>query len=621
MPEFDFEAGYRRFEAAMNGGGGEVPVIVQMHEFAMAHTRQPGRVFYTDPETFVRGICRTTLDCRFDAPSFIWDVYNVEAEALGLPLVLFEDMAPALDNATPLIANESDLARLKAPDPSRAGRMPMVAEIIHLVKELTGRRPPLCFCGPFTMAAHLMTFENLVVQIRQNPAFVHRVLDFIVDEVLVPYGRHMLKQFPDLPFYDGSDATASLPFITLEMQEEFALEPILRMQRQLTLPVLVDNWWGDSYTDDKERFWRNKLKVTPGYFKIQDPDLWKVGLAEPMAFARRENKPVVLGIDNNLFQNGPAEEIEKRVHEYMEAIEEAGGRGCVYFCSLSAVTPPEHVEIAVDAALAFRRGERPWKGLRRAGTPEARGLVKADEGKGTVAVAATPPAPEREDTEEERLLDEIFDAVLDNEDKLTAALVARGLEKGMPVQALLDDALIAAMDDVGEEFSKGTIFVPEMLMAARAMKAGLEILRPVLTRTGAPPKGLVMLATVQGDVHDIGKNLVGMMLEGSGYRVVDLGVNVTPEEVLDRANELDPDVVGLSALLTTSMPSMQKTVALFRKVAAPCPVIVGGAPVTEEFALKIGADGYGENAPHAVEAVHRLVAKGPGAPSAAPLHR
>ena len=618
MPEFDFEVGYGRFEAAMDGGADQVPFIVQMHEFAMAHMGQPGHVFYTDPRTFVRGICQTTVDYRFDTPSFVWDVYNVEAEALGLPLVLFEDMAPALDNVVPLIESEADLARLKTPDPSSAGRMPMVAEILHQVKQMTGRRPALGFCGPFTMAAHLMTFENLVVQIRQNPAFVHKVLDFIVDEVLVPYCRYMLKQFPDLPCFEGSDATASLPFITLEMQEEFAMEPILRMQRQLSLPVLVDNWWGDSYPKDKERFWRNKLKVTPDYFKIQDPDLWKVGLAEPMDFARRQNKSVVLGIDNNLFQNGPAEEIEKRVHEYMEAVEEADGQGCVYFCSISAVTPPEHVKIAVDAVLAFRRGERPWKGLRRAGTPEARGDTGKDESKrDDAAIIAAAAMADHEITEEEALLDEIFDAVLDHEDKLAAILVTQGLDRNVPVHSLLDDALIAAMDEVGEEFSKGTIFVPEMLMAARAMKAGLEILRPVLTQTGEPPKGLVMLATVQGDVHDIGKNLVGMMLEGSGYQVVDLGVNVTPEEVLARADELNPNVVGLSALLTTSMPSMQKTVALFKKVESLYPVIVGGAPVTEEFAAKIGADGYGENAPHAVETVHRLVAKGLRARSAA----
>ncbi len=618
MPEFDFETGFERLSAAMTAGAADVPFIAQMHEFAMNTMAVPAHEFYTDAEIFVRGTCMIARDYGFDTPGFIWDAYNVEAEALGVGLVLFEDMAPALDNVEPFIRDEKELARLSAPDPAIAGRMPMVAEILHQVKELTGRRPPLCFCGPFTMAAHLMTFELLVVAMRQNPALVHKVLEFIVDEVLVPYCRYMQKQFPDLPFFDGSDATASLPFITQDMQKEFSEGPIRRLQGQLDLPCYVDNWWGDSYTDDKERFWASKLKVTPDYFKIQDPDLWKVGLAEPMAYAKREDKPVVLGIGNNLFQNGPEEAIRQRVHEYMEAIEQHAGRGCVYFCSLSAVTPPEHVKIAIDAVRRFRAGDRPWAGERRAGTAEARGetgenAVEQDD----AAIIAAAGLADQELSPEEQLLDEIFDAVLDHEDRLIAELVAKGLAGGAAVQSLLDDALIAAMDEVGEEFSKGTIFVPEMLMAARAMKAGLEVLRPALTQSGEPPKGLVILATVQGDVHDIGKNLVGMMLEGAGYEVIDLGVNVTPEEVLERANELNPSVVGLSALLTTSMPSMQKTVALFKKVESVYPVIVGGAPVTEEFADKIGADGYGENAPHAVETVHRLVERGLAARSAA----
>ena len=138
MPEFDFEVGYRRLEAAMNGGAAEVPFIVQMHEFAMAQSGKPAHEFYTDAEIFVRGICQTTADYRFDTPSFIWDVYNVEAEALGLPLVLFEDMAPALDNVVPLIENEADLAKLKTPDPATAGRMPMVAGAVP-VQDMAGR--------------------------------------------------------------------------------------------------------------------------------------------------------------------------------------------------------------------------------------------------------------------------------------------------------------------------------------------------------------------------------------------------------------------------------------------------------------------------------------------------
>ena len=606
MEFFDFEPGHAYLAAAMSEGSETVPFIAQMHEFSMAASGVPGHRFYTDAKTFVEGICRTARDYGFDIPSFIWDAYNVEAEALGVNLVLFEDMAPALDNVEPFIRNEKDLAALKPLDPATAGRMPMVADILYYGKEVTGRRPPLCFCAPFTMAAHLMTFEQLVVQIRQNPAFVHKVMNYIVDEVLVPYLSYMKRQFPDLETFDGSDATASLPFITQEMQEEFALEPILELQRKLPIPTYVDNWWGDSFTDDQERFWENKLKATPAYFKIQDPDLWKVGLSGPMQFARRNGKSAVLGIDNNLFQNGPEEAIRRRIHEYMEAIERADGKGCVYFCSLSAVTPIEHVEIAIDAVRQFRAGDRPWAGQWLSGSEAARDVE--------VVAAAKAPSSERQGqageeprSPEDQLLDDIYFSVIDQEDGRSAALVRSALDEGLDVHTVLEQGLIAAMDEIGEMFSEGTIFVPEMLMSARAMKAGLEVLRPILSQTGAPPKGRVMLATVQGDVHDIGKNLVGMMLEGAGYEVFDLGVNVAAADVLEKANELDPSVVGLSALLTTSMPAMQKTVALFKNRNSPYPVIVGGAPVTQDFADKIGADGYGENAPLAVEAVHRLV--------------
>ena len=605
MPEFDFSAGNARLLTAMTQGGGEVPFIAQMHEFSMRESGIPGEVFYTDAKKFVRGVCEVSERFGFDTPSFIWDVYNVEAEALGCPLVTFKDMAPAIENTTPLISNEKDLAKLKAPDPFSSARMPMVFEILHEMKTQAGMTPLPCYCAPFTLASHIMTFENLIVQIQQNPAFVHKVMTFLVDEVIAPYMNALLKEFPDAPVADGSDAVASLPFITQDMLDEFALGYIERLQQQTIRPAICDNWWGDSFTDNLHGFWQQKLRATPGYLKVQDPDLFKVGVEPVIEYAREHDLPIVLGVDNNVFQNGPEQEIQMRIHEYLEAVELAG-KGAVYLCSLSAVTPAENVEIAIAAAKQYRAGDRPWEGVRRAGSPEARGEI---EGKVSVAVdaAVLQAAAEVEETEESLLLDRIFDAVLDQEDDSVVELVHEALDKKMDVHEVLDEGLISAMDEIGDEFSDGKIFVPEMLMAARAMKAGLELIRPILTETGAPPKGKVMLATVQGDVHDIGKNLVGMMLEGAGYEVVDLGVNKTPEEILDMADKLDPDVVGLSALLTTSMPSMQKTVALFKKMQSKYPVIVGGAPVTEEFANVIKADGYGENAPHAVETVHRLV--------------
>ena len=204
-------------------------------------------------------------------------------------------------------------------------------------------------------------------------------------------------------------------------------------------------------------------------------------------------------------------------------------------------------------------------------------------------------------------LDAIFDAVLDYEDATTGRLVRAELENGTDLNVILNDALIAAMDEVGDMFSQGTLFVPEMLMAARAMKAGLEVLRPLLTETDAKAAGTVVIGTVHRDLHDIGKNLVGMMLEGAGFTVVNLGVDVPPEGFLEAVREHHPDVLGMSALLTTTMPNMGRTVDLLRKEGWNGRIMVGGAPVTREFATAIGADGFAADAPGAVELARRMV--------------
>ncbi len=603
MAEFDFSEGYRRLNAAMTTGSDEIPFIAQMHEFSMKCKGVLGRDFYTKPELFVRSILETTRDFGFDTPSLIWDAYNIEAEALGAKLVLFDDMAPAIDNVDPIIKTEKDLARLKTPDPYSAGRMPFVLDVLRLFKELTGEPPLPCYCGPFTLAVQCMTFEQVILQIKDDPKFVHKVMTFLTEEVLAPYMNAMLKEFPEATAADGSDATASLPFITQDMLEEFALHYVERLQELCIRPAICDNWWGDSFTSDKERFWEYKLRATPPYFKIQDPDLFKVGAEPAIAFALKKDLPIVMGVDNNVLQQGPKEAIWKRIHEYMEV----GGQSrkfVLYLCSLSAETPVEHVEAAIAAIKAFRSGERPYEGLRLSGAEDIE-AEKIDVSQITHVRERSSTGKDREELE--AFLDSIYNAVLDFADDEVTSLVTSGLEDGVSVHEMLDDALIAAMDEVGAMFSEGVIFVPEMLLAARAMKAGLAILRPILTKSDVKPKGLVMLATVQGDVHDIGKNLVGMMLEGAGFKVVDLGVNVSKEDIMAKAEELKPNVVGLSALLTTSMPGMAKTVQLFKQEGVPYPIVVGGAPVTEAFADTIGADGYGEDAPGAVALIERLV--------------
>ena len=204
-------------------------------------------------------------------------------------------------------------------------------------------------------------------------------------------------------------------------------------------------------------------------------------------------------------------------------------------------------------------------------------------------------------------VNDIYAAVLAFDEPKVKELVQAELDAKTEIDTILNEGLIGAMDEVGKQFSEGQLFVPEMLMAAQAMKGGLALLRPLLVETGSKPRGTVIIGTVKGDLHDIGKNLVAMMLEGAGFKVVDLGVDVDTGKFMDAAKENQADLVALSALLTTTMPSMEETVATLKEQGAAIKSMVGGAPVTQEFADKIGADGYSQDAPSAVELARRLM--------------
>jgi 5-methyltetrahydrofolate--homocysteine methyltransferase len=171
------------------------------------------------------------------------------------------------------------------------------------------------------------------------------------------------------------------------------------------------------------------------------------------------------------------------------------------------------------------------------------------------------------------------------------------------VEQIINDGLIGAMDVVGKRFANSEIFVPEMLVSALTMKKGLAIVKPLLTATNAKPKGTILIGTVKGDLHDIGKNLVIMMFEGAGFNVVDLGVDLSVEKAVGKVEELKPDILGLSALLTTTMPEMQKVIKLLedKGLRKSVKVMIGGAPLDRKFAEKIGADGYGKDAAEAVQ--------------------
>lgn len=183
------------------------------------------------------------------------------------------------------------------------------------------------------------------------------------------------------------------------------------------------------------------------------------------------------------------------------------------------------------------------------------------------------------------------------------------LERGWDPSAVLNDALVEGMRIVGIDFRDGILFVPEVLLSANAMKAGMEILRPLLAETGAEPIGKIVIGTVKGDIHDIGKNLVGMMLEGAGFEVIDLGINTDVEEFLGALDEHKPDLLGMSALLTTTMPYMKVVIdtLIEKSLREEYMVIVGGAPLNEEFGEAIGADAYCRDAAVAAETAKHLV--------------
>jgi len=207
-------------------------------------------------------------------------------------------------------------------------------------------------------------------------------------------------------------------------------------------------------------------------------------------------------------------------------------------------------------------------------------------------------------------LKKLYDSVVSGDAKTTQAITKEALAEGVDPLKLVNESMVPAMDEVGRRFEANEYFVPELLISARAMKAALELIRPLLVAGGVQPTGRVAIGTVKGDLHDIGKNLVASLLEGGGFEVIDLGVNVSPEKFIETVNAKQANIVAMSALLTTTMPSMKTTIDALKAagVRSKVKVLIGGAPITQKYAEEIGADGYSENAVGAVALAKKAVA-------------
>jgi len=206
----------------------------------------------------------------------------------------------------------------------------------------------------------------------------------------------------------------------------------------------------------------------------------------------------------------------------------------------------------------------------------------------------------------------LTESVMKADIKTAVAETQSAVDAGSSVQDIVDKGLIAAMDEVGDRFSKGLIFVPQMLRSAKTMKECMKVLEPLFQEGDVTSKGKVLIGTVKGDLHDIGKNLVAMMMEGAGFTITDMGVDVSPEKFVQKAQEVEPDIVGMSALLSTTMPSMPRTIEALEKAGMrdKVKVMIGGAPVTEKYAREIKADSYASDAGSAVSKAKELLGIG-----------
>ncbi len=202
----------------------------------------------------------------------------------------------------------------------------------------------------------------------------------------------------------------------------------------------------------------------------------------------------------------------------------------------------------------------------------------------------------------------LADAVIRGDQATAVNVTKAALQEKMAPKQILDQGLIAGMDVVGARFKNNEIYIPEVLIAARAMKMAMEVLEPELAKAGVKPIGKLIIGTVQGDLHDIGKNLVAMMLKGAGFEVIDLGVDVSPDKFAAEAKARNVNLIGMSALLTTTMPGMEKTIKALQQAGIKAKIMVGGAPVTQSFADRIGAHGYAPDAASAVDTAKKLVA-------------
>ncbi len=344
-----FQAGTALLAQALAGKAPRVPVLAQMHEFVAAHLGIPRCEFYARPEIMVPASLEVQAEFGLDVASITYDVYNIEAEALGQPIVHLDGGMPDIDRSVPLVRGPQDVQRIRTPDFDAVPACRRVIEMHRIFQRLTGLVPRLSCCAPFTLATNLRGIEPFLLDICTDPDFARGLLDRLMEDVLAPWVRYQARHLPGASRVSAADATASPPIVNLELLRDWAGPSILRLKALCGLDLHTTNWVGERYLREPEAMLDQKLRVCPVSLRGQDPDVAHLGPERYKAYAVRRNVPLVLGVGAAFLAEASPVEVAKRVRHYV-AVGGQGGRFALYLCNLGATTPAENLRAAIQAA-------------------------------------------------------------------------------------------------------------------------------------------------------------------------------------------------------------------------------------------------------------------------------
>ena len=349
-----FKEGEKKHQDSKKGLPGRIPVCSQMHEFAMKELGVSPGEFYITPELIVTGTLQVMQKDGIDMPYFDFDVYNIEAEALGQEVIYSDDKTPELVRSRPLIRDRKDLRKIRTPNFDSDGRFIQIIEMHKLYRKYSGgTEPDPRITGPFTLAATLRGLSNLLMDIYTDPDFVCELLDRIVENVLAPWALRLKKEFPNLTGISADDAMGSLPIVNLDILKNWIIPNFLRLQDLAGPEIYIPNWVGEHFLDDPEEMLNLKNQVCQAFVEGQDPDIEKLGVKFYRDYAQKKNLPLVLGVGATFLDSATPDEVAKRVLHYIK-VGGKNGKLILLLCNLSAATPPENVRAAMEVVKTFK---------------------------------------------------------------------------------------------------------------------------------------------------------------------------------------------------------------------------------------------------------------------------